>query len=77
MCAPASANYRVGLSEQNSRGLQPAAWQALKLKRIRYILPWDYDKDPGQIAEDRRTSSTPRMPRKQDVLLMFTARRGC
>ncbi len=51
MCAPASANYRVGLSEQNAAVFSQPAWQALKLKRIRYILAWDYAKDPGQKAE--------------------------
>ena len=29
---------------------QPA-WQALKLKRVRYVVAWDYYKDPGQVAE--------------------------
>jgi hypothetical protein len=35
MCAPASANYRVGLSEQDARVFAQPSWTALKLKRIR------------------------------------------
>jgi hypothetical protein len=76
LCAPASANYRVGLSEQNAAVFSQPAWQALKLKRIRYIIPWDYAKDPGQKAEADAFLSAARAA-KQDVLLMFTARRGC
>ncbi|MDA0184683.1 glycosyl hydrolase [Solirubrobacter phytolaccae] len=76
MCAPASANYRVGLSEQNAAVFSQPAWQALKLKRIRYIIPWDYAKDPGQKAEADTFLNAARAA-NQDVLLMFTARRGC
>ena len=49
--APASANYRVGISEQDARVFDQPAWQALKLKRVRYVVAWDYYKDPGQVAE--------------------------
>ena len=66
LCAPASANYRVGLCEQNAAVFNQPAWQALKLKRVRYIVPWDYYKDAGDQAEaddvherrPRRTSRT-------------------
>ena len=76
LCAPASANYRVGLSEQNAAVFSQPAWQQLKLKRVRYILAWDYAKDPGQKAEADAFLAAARAA-KQDVLLMFTARRGC
>ena len=54
LCAPASANYRVGLSEQDARVFSQPAWQALKLKRVRYILSWDYYKDSGPGSAGRR-----------------------
>jgi hypothetical protein len=76
LCAPASANYRVGLSEQNAAVFSQPAWQALKLKRVRYIIPWDYAKEPAQKAEADTFLQAARAA-KQDVLLMFTARRGC
>ena len=76
MCAPASANYRVGISEQDARVFAQPSWQALKLKRMRYIVPWDYAKDAGQAAETANFLNAARAA-KQDVLLMFTARRGC
>ena len=36
--SPASANYRVGLSEQSAVMFSQPAWQSLKLKRVRYIV---------------------------------------
>jgi len=76
LCAPASANYRVGLSEQDARVFSQPAWQALKLKRVRYILAWDYYKDAGQRQQAAEFLGTAKAA-KQDVLVMFTARRGC
>lgn len=75
MCAPASANYRVGLSEQNPAVFSQPAWQALKLKRIRYIVPWDYVKAGHQAEVDTYLNAA--RAANQDVLLMFTAHRGC
>src|SRR5262245_45859989 len=76
LAVPASANYRVGLSAQNPAMFDQPAWQALKLKRVRYIVPWDYYKNAGQHAEvvgfmNRAHAAD------QDVLVAFTARRGC
>ena len=76
LCAPASANYRVGLSEQDARVFSQPAWQALKLKRVRYILSWDYYKDPAQVQQAAAFLDAAHAA-KQDVLVMFTARRGC
>jgi hypothetical protein len=75
LCAPASANYRVGLSEQNAATFDQPLWQGLKLKRVRYIVPWDYYKGDGT-AEGTSFMSAARA-HKQEVLVMFTARRGC
>ena len=41
----------MGISEQDARVFDQPAWQALKLKRVRYVVSWDYYKDPGQVAE--------------------------
>jgi hypothetical protein len=76
LCAPASANYRVGLSEQDARLFSQPAWKSLKLKRVRYIVAWDYYKDPGQVAEVANFMNAAHAA-KQDVLVMFTAKRGC
>src|SRR3954451_16181584 len=70
------ANYRVGLSEQSPAMFSQPAWQSLKLKRVRYIVPWDYYKDAGQHAEVVGFMNAAHAA-KQDVLVAFTARRGC
>jgi hypothetical protein len=75
LCAPASANYRVGLSEQNAATFDQPLWQNLKLKRVRYIVPWDFYKGDG-IGEVTAFMNAARA-HKQEVLVMFTARRGC
>jgi hypothetical protein len=75
--APAAdANYRVGLSEQSPALFGQPAWQSLKLKRVRYIVPWDYYKDAGQHGEVVSFMNAAHAAR-QDVLVAFTARRGC
>src|SRR6185503_19881351 len=75
LCAPASANYRVGLSEQNAATFDQPLWQGLKLKRVRYVVPWDLYKGDGT-AEVGGFMNAARA-HNQDVLVMFTARRGC
>ncbi len=72
----ASANYRVGLSEQSPALFSQPAWQSLKLKRVRYIVAWDYYKDPGQVAEADGFLNAAHAA-GQDVLVAFSARRGC
>ena len=76
LATPANANYRVGLSEQDAQMFDQPAWQALKLKRTRYVLAWDYAKYEGLRAETN-TFLTLARAHKQDVLVMFTAHRGC
>ena len=76
VAAPASAKYRVGLGEQNPQMFDAPSWQSLKLKRVRYLVPWDYAKHPGQRDEVNFFMSRAQANR-QDVLVTFTARRGC
>ncbi len=76
VAAPASAKYRVGLGEQNPQMFDTATWQSLKLKRVRYLVPWDFAKHRYQRDEIDHFMSLARQNR-QDVLVTFTARRGC
>ncbi len=72
----AQAKVRVGLSEQNPAMFAQSNWAQLKLKRVRYILPWDYFKSAPQHAEVTGFMNASRAKR-QDVLVTFSARRGC
>src|SRR4051812_47655056 len=74
--APASAAYRVGIGEQNPRMFDSPSWQSLKLKRVRYLVPWDYATHQDQRAAFDQYMLRARAAR-QDVLVTFTARRGC
>jgi len=53
-----------------------SSWKQLKLKRVRYILPWDYYKSAGQHGEVTGFMNAAHA-HKQDVLVTFSARRGC
>jgi hypothetical protein len=72
----AQAKVRVGLSEQDPAMFAQPNWTQLKLKRVRYILPWDYFKSASQHAEVTNFMNASRAKR-QDVLVTFSARRGC
>ena len=76
VAAPASASYKVGLGEQKANMFDTPSWQSLKLKRARYLVPWDYAKHRGQRDEVDFFMFKARQAR-QDVLVTFTARRGC
>ncbi len=72
----AEAKYRVGVGDQSAAMFDSARWQSLKLKRTRYLVPWDWNKSPAQIAETTDFMNRARVA-KQQVLVAFTARRGC
>src|SRR5689334_12094378 len=76
LAAPASANFRVGISEQNGLMFASPAWKALKLKRVRYLVPWDWYQYRGQRAEVVGYMAAARQAH-QDVLVTFTADRSC
>src|SRR5215210_93389 len=72
----AQAKVRVGLSEQSPRMFDESNWAKLKLKRVRYILPWDYAKsafDHGEVTAFMNAARA----KRQEVLVTFSARRGC
>ena len=58
----AQAKARVGLSEQNPAVFDSANWKPLKLKRVRYIVPWDYAKTAAEHAEVDGVHEPPRTP---------------
>jgi len=74
--APAEAGVRVALSEQSARMFDDPNWRSLKLKRVRYIVPWDYAKHADQANEVGSFMNAARVSR-QEVLVTFSARRGC
>jgi hypothetical protein len=72
----AEAKYRVGVGDQSAAMFDSARWQSLKLKRTRYIVPWDWAKSPAQIAETTGYMNRARAAGQQ-VLVTFAAHRGC
>jgi hypothetical protein len=72
----AQAKARVGLSEQNPAMFDQPNWQHLKLKRVRYIVSWDYVKQGFENAEVTAFMNAARA-HKQEVLVEFNAHRGC
>jgi hypothetical protein len=73
---PAQAKYRVGLGEQNHTMFDSKRWQDLKLKHVRYIVPWDWYKHSWEV-EAISAYMTRARAHKQNVLVTFTAARGC
>jgi hypothetical protein len=77
LVAPAAeAKYRVGIGEQTPSLFDQPRWQSLKLKRVRYIVPWDWNKSAAERAAVDAYMNRARAAR-QDVLVTFTAHRGC
>ena len=74
--APAGAKYRVGIGEQKAAVFDSPAFQELRLKRMRYLVPWDYAKHRGQRDEVDYFMFRARQA-GMDLLVTFTARRGC
>jgi hypothetical protein len=72
----AEAKYRVGIGDQSAAMFDSARWQSLKLKRVRYLVPWNWNKSTAQRAETEAYMNRARAARQQ-VLVAFTARRGC
>jgi hypothetical protein len=73
--APAAGRYGLGVGEQKPEMFASPAWQSLGLQRVRYLVPWDWQRTGAQ-AEVAAFMTTARAHR-QDVLVTFTARNGC
>jgi hypothetical protein len=74
--AAAQANFVVGIGDQNAGMFAQPRFQALKTKRVRYVVAWNWYKHPEQVAEVNRFMNAARAA-GQDVLVSFTAPRGC
>jgi hypothetical protein len=72
---PASASYRVGIGEHSAAMFSTPAWHSLGLKRVRYVVAWDWART-GALAEVDGFMRTARALR-QDVLVTFGAHSGC
>src|SRR5215218_8353776 len=72
----AQAKVRVGISEQSPAMFDQSNWTKLKLKRVRYIVSWDYAKHGFERAEVSAFMNAAHA-HKQDVLVEFNAHRGC
>jgi hypothetical protein len=71
----AEASYRIGVSEQDPAMFDDPAWQRLGLERVRYVVAWDWARTGQQADVDAFMSAA--RARGQDVLVTFTAHRGC
>jgi putative glycosyl hydrolase len=74
--AAAQANFVVAIGDQNPGMFAQPRFQALNVKKVRYLVAWDWYKDAGQAAQVSAYMNAARAAGK-DVLVSFTARRGC
>src|SRR5688572_18905070 len=75
--APAhAASYRVGIGDQSAALFQDSRFKKTGIKRVRYLVPWDWNKHAGQRREVASfiggTYATGR-----EAFVTFTASRGC
>ena len=68
--------YRVGIGEQDPAMFGDAAFKRLNLKRVRFIVPWDFYKADYKIAEVGAYLQTARRAHVE-VLLHLTATANC
>jgi hypothetical protein len=77
LLAPAAeAKYKVGVGEQNPAMFDSARWQSLSLKRVRYLVHWNWNRSASERAAVAAYMNRARAARQQ-VLVTFTAARGC
>ena len=74
--AAAQANFTVAVGDQNAGMFAQPRFQALNIKKVRYIVPWDWYKDAGQVASVNAYMGAAHAAGK-DVLVSFTAHSGC
>ena len=72
----AEAKYHVAVGDQSAAMFDSARWQSLKLKRTRYLVPWDWNMSAAQAAETTAYMNRARAAGVQ-VLVSFTAHRDC
>ena len=76
LAAPAQANYRVGMGDQDAACSTTPTSRRSNIKRVRYLVPYDWYKHGGQDAEVDVFMNRARAA-DAEVLVHFTARRGC
>jgi hypothetical protein len=77
--APASASgasYVVGIGEQNAAVFDQPLFQQSGVKRVRYLVPWDWNRVDGIRAETDGYVGRA-LAEGKDVFVTFTAKRGC
>ncbi len=74
--ASAQANFKVGMADQNAAMFDSPRFKALKIKRVRYLVPYDWFKIASTTAEVTNFMDRARADRIE-VLVHFTAKRGC
>jgi hypothetical protein len=72
----AEAKYRVSVADQNPAMFDSPRWQSLKLKRTRYMVPWNWHQNAGKTAQVTDYMNRARAARQQ-VLVTFTADFSC
>ena len=75
--APAgAASYRVGIGEQDAKLFDDRRFERTGIKRVRYLVPWDWYRSAGQRQETAsflaRVGGSGR-----EAFVTFTAARGC
>ena len=79
LLAPSAAEasrYRVGIGDQSASMFSAPAFQRLGLKRVRYLVPWDWERQSFQRGEISAYLGAARGWGKE-VLVTCTASRGC
>src|SRR3954464_14223821 len=79
LLAPSSASasrYRVGIGDQSATVFSDPLFTALKLKRIRYIVPWNWNSNAGLKTEVGAFVDTA-LRAGFEPFVHFSARRGC
>jgi hypothetical protein len=76
LSAPAQADFKVGIAEQDAAMFDNKKFQALRIERVRYLVPFDWYKNAGQAAEVLGFMTRAEQA-DADLLVHFTARRGC
>jgi hypothetical protein len=74
--ASAKSRYRIGIGDQSASVFSDPLFTALKLKRIRYIVPWNWDKAAFQ-RDEVTTFMTAARSARFEPFVTFTAARGC
>ena len=73
---PANAAYVVGIGDQSAATFADPNWQSLKLKKVRYIVPYNAASVGYQAEQDNAYIAAAQATR-QEVFVTFTAKRGC